>query len=209
MIKIKAGRLNNLSDARFFSTFSEWLGFDCDPLSSKALDIVKAKEMMAWVTGPRIIGEFGDAPTAIINQYATNLMLDSIEVSSIPDMANLATNISSIYYRIPIHTIDNAATLERMLASLGDQIAAFILSFEKDQIDWAKGYVKTLGLSLLQDLCELHPIILSYPFSPENVLPITQSLSLQGIELVGGNETQIGIRSFDELEPILEILEVA
>ena len=86
--KIKLSEVNNLSDARFGAAAGfDYLGFCFNPLSPSFIPPVKAKEIIDWVTGPFMVGEFGEQTVDEINQIAELLQLDMIEVNNqlLPD----------------------------------------------------------------------------------------------------------------------------
>ena len=57
-------------------------------------------------------------------------------------------------------------------------------------------------------MCSEYPIILKMPFSADNVLEIVNAIQPFAIELSGGEEQKVGIRVFDDLDPIVEQLEM-
>ncbi len=60
-------------------------------------------------------------------------------------------------------------------------------------------------ISKLTESCE---VILGAGLSPDNVLSLIDSLNLKGIVLEGGKEIKPGLKDFDELADILEVLEI-
>jgi len=208
-IKIKAGSIHNLSDARYFSTFAEWIGFNFDPSTSNALSVEKAREIMGWLAGPRFVGEFGDAPAEHVQSVLAALPLDTVQLTTPTDYTTLPTQVSSVLYHIPIDTAINESVLESIVVSQENRVAAFVLDFYPLQTTWEKLQNNDpIPLDFLADLCERFPIILSFPFTVENTLPIIEALNPLAINLVGGQEEKPGIRAFDDLDPIVELLEV-
>lgn len=50
-IAIKATHINNLTDARYFAVFAEWIGFKLANDDPQALSLDQCCELMGWVSG--------------------------------------------------------------------------------------------------------------------------------------------------------------
>ena len=59
----------------------------------------------------------------------------------------------------------------------------------------------------LKEICEAFKIILSIDFQKDTLDEILK-LNLYGLNLKGGEEERVGVKSFDELDEILDALEV-
>ena len=79
--KIKASKVANLTDARYFAAWEvDWLGFSFDPASDAYVDPKKMLAMRGWIEGPKIVGEFGVATVDSIREAYDILNLDMVQV---------------------------------------------------------------------------------------------------------------------------------
>ena len=205
--KIKASHITNLSDARYFATFTEMMSFNFDKDSKNAISISLAKEMIGWIAGPRIVGEFGNQKENYINEIANTLQIAAIQTNINLDFSKLSPIISTIIQRIEINEFVDADRLEALLFSQNQGIAYFLLDFSAYTWSELKEH-SHFSPAFLADLCSEYPIILKMPFSADNVLDIVNAIQPFAIELSGGEEQKVGIRVFDDLDPIVEQLEM-
>lgn len=207
--KIKASGINNLSDARYFSTFAEWIGFNFSPNSPNYIALDKAKELMGWLSGPRIVAEFEQQDEAYINQVCEMLQIDSIQTDVDLDFAALSPMVSTVIKRITINELMDDSRLESILIAYSGSIAYFVLDFTPSKLTWEDLQNHPyFSPSRLQEWCENFSIILQLSFVPENVLEVVEQVKPLALNLVGGTEDKVGLRAFDDLDPIVEQLEV-
>ena len=205
--KIKASHITNLSDARYFATFTEMMSFNFDSDSENAIPITLAKDMIGWIAGPRIVGEFGSQKEEAINQIANILQISDIQTDINLDFSKLNPIISTIIQKIEINEWIDADRLEALLLSQNQGIAYFLLDFSA--YTWPQLQTHPhFSPTFLADLCSEYPIILKMNFAADNVLEIVQKVQPFAIELSGGVEQKVGIRVFDDLDPIVEQLEM-
>ncbi|MGB1205888.1 MAG: hypothetical protein ACPG5B_09590 [Chitinophagales bacterium] len=205
--KIKASHITNLSDARYFATFTEMMSFNFDKDSKNSVSTSLAKEMIGWITGPRIIGEFGNQKENYINEIANSLQISDIQTNINLNFAKLNPIISTIIQRIEINEFLDADRLEALLFSQNQGIAYFLLDFSAYTWEILQKHTH-FSPAFLSDLCSEYPIILKMPFSADNVLAIVNTIQPFAIELSGGEEQKVGLRVFDDLDPIVEQLEI-
>lgn len=208
-IAIKATHITNLTDARYFAVFAEWIGFNLEPKTPQVLHTDTARELIGWLSGVRIVGEFGNSSVAYINTVANALQLDTIEVAQSVVLTGLSPIVSSIIRRVNISLATQAEDLGIWLLAQNDHTAAFVLDFsaggytwqslQKHPI-WQQGY--------LQQWCRSYPIIIKLPFDAQNVGNIIATLQPLGIELQGSDEQSIGMKAFDDINAIIEALDL-
>ena len=79
--RIKAGRITNLTDARYFAARGvSWLGFQLDAGGEGQVSPQMFSALKEWVEGPLFVGNFGASTAAEINESAELLKLDMIQV---------------------------------------------------------------------------------------------------------------------------------
>lgn len=60
--------------------WADMIGFCFDPNHPCYLEPAKAAEIIAWVSGPKICGEFGSQPAEWILDFAERLKLDAVQI---------------------------------------------------------------------------------------------------------------------------------
>ena len=205
--KIKAGNITNLSDARYFSTFTEWIGFCLDEAAPHHLDKVTAKEIMDWVTGPEKVGEFGNQPVEVINEWSQALMLETIQTATDLDASRLQPPVSRIIRRIDINEWVDADRLESILMAQSGVTTYFLLNF--GELSWSDLQQHPhFYPAFLREMCENYPIMLQLAFSTKHVVETVHELTPLALNIAGGNELKTGLRSFEDIEPVIEQLEI-
>ncbi|HRI26753.1 MAG TPA: hypothetical protein PK239_00050 [Chitinophagales bacterium] len=209
--RVKVNQITNLSDARYFATFAEWVGFNLNPDDAHFLPVATARELIGWLYGPRIIGEFGSASADFINQTAVELGLDAIQTNLPLNHQHLHPQISTVIRQIMVTPQTTVAELQNVLQESAPYTAYFLLNFTQSGATWETLANQTkpqyLNSSLLQTLCTDYNILLHINFTPQNILPILHQTQPAGIALNSGQEIKTGLRSFDEVNALIDLLE--
>jgi phosphoribosylanthranilate isomerase len=83
------------------------------------------------------------------------------------------------------------------------------MDFTKAGISWGMLEAgSSLSIGFLVTLCAEYKVILALDFFPEEALQVLGSLQPEGLSLTGGDEEKIGLKSFEELDEILDHLEM-
>ena len=191
--------VDNLSDARYAAGMAvDLLGFKLDPNDITSLDLEKFKEISEWVSGVKIVGEFGElAPEEtkqLLEAYDVNYLLISDE-AKIHEFSMLD---------IPLILKVNAENFEHVASTMNycnDLVDFFLL-------DADAGTLEPSTEKQLKELAKLYPTILGYGIDPTNASTIATELGIKGIALKGSPELRPGYKDFDEMAEILEALEV-
>lgn len=209
-IKIKASDITNLTDARYFAAKEvEWLCFNFSEGAASYIDPMKARAIFEWVEGPKIVGEFDMATADEINFYTEGWGLQAVQVGFlIPlDTVKVIKN-KPIIKEIWIEEFTNPDFIIQELTDYSPYVEAFYLNFDKNGIVWddLKNPLSMITVEDLKWICQQFNIILSIDFQPHMVDDIL-ALNLYGLSLKGGEEERIGVKSYDELDEILDALE--
>lgn len=198
---VKVGEVNNLSDARYCAGMGvEMLGFRLEDQHEHFVDPDKFREITEWVAGVKYVGEFDSADTETITSTLTAYQLDFIQTGNLEVIGSIGlTNIGLIYH-IDLSRENGLSQLDELLA-LKNRIDYIVL---ENEIDPDHIPDKSL-ISTLQDIA---PVLLACGPTSSNVETLLEELSVSGIALKGGEEIKPGIKDFDELADILELLEV-
>lgn len=208
-IKIKASDITNLTDARYFAAKEvEWLCFNFSEGAVSYIDPMKARAIFEWVEGPKIVGEFDNATADEINFYTEGWGLQVIQVGFLMPIDTVkAIKNTPIIKDIWIEEFTNPDFLVKELTAYAPHVESFQLNFDKNGITWADLKLPNAMIRIedLKDICERFNIVLSIDFQPAMLDEILE-LNLYGLTVKGGEEERIGVKSYDELDEILDAI---
>ncbi len=188
---VKAGKISNLTDARYFAAEEvQYLGFNLEEGSIGYLDPVYMRAIREWVQGPIVVGEFGRTPLHIVKEAANFFTLDVVQIT-LPDSVDEVADWSGVSI---ILEIDPAQLSPALLALWQPFISAFLVRIDAN----------TPLESLVQ--YKQFPIIWSLDAPLTTILSFIARENLYGLELIGGEEEAVGVKSFDQLNEIFEYL---
>lgn len=110
--KLKFSEITNLSDARYASgMWADFIGFCFDPSSPAYIEPNKAKEIISWISGPAIVGEFGNQPTEWILDFISSFKLKVVQVpANYSHDLNLPKGVALI---VEVNEMDSNSMLEK------------------------------------------------------------------------------------------------
>ncbi len=205
---VKAARIRHLTDARYFAVFAEWVGFPLIAQDPKSLSPTTARELMGWLSGVRFVGEFDHSPIEHINAYINELKIDTIEVTQHTSLIGLSPMVSSVMRRIPFDHLTDIAALDTWLADNHRATSAFVFDWtNNDPPEWIYQTAPETA-NYLRRWCTQYQILFQLPFEIEIMQTIIADFRPFGIELSGSDEQQIGLKTFDELNELVEQLQL-
>lgn len=193
--------VDNLSDARYSAGMGvDLIGFRLDPHDDSSLSPEKFKEISEWISGVKIVGEFGDTRPDEVEVALDKFKIDYLLISD----ESQINAFSKFDIPLILSIIVNEKTKSDMSSTFNycsGYVEYFLLESELNKLDAAeKSFVNSCAINF--------PIILGYGLEKENVKTIVNELQLQGISLKGSSEIRPGYKNFDEMADILEVLEV-
>ena len=193
--------VDNLSDARYAAGMAvDLVGFKLDPKEDASLNLEKFKEIAEWISGVKIVGEFGDSDPdrtkELLEQFEVHYLLISDE-SRIHDFSMLGV---PLIFKVAVDE-DGFKSLESTMNFCAGSVDYFLLESNIDILD-------STVENLISKLANNYPIILGYGVNENNAKTITSNLNLKGIALKGSPELRPGYKEFDEMADILEALEI-
>lgn len=95
---LKFSNISNLSDARYAAgMWADFIGFCFDPSSPSYLEPPKAQSIISWVSGPAIVGEFGDQPIEWITDFSRQLSIQVVQIpATYKDLSIFETGLKTI-----------------------------------------------------------------------------------------------------------------
>ncbi len=190
--------ITNLSDARYCAGMGvEMIGFCFDSQSDDFIEPSIALGIMGWISGVKIVAEFGDDSHEYIVMVAKDLKPDFILIdSSFDNLGGADPNFgdnTDIIYRINL--ANELKTYPR--------IGSYIL-LENSATDLNNYYVNFNK----KEMSESYKLILSTGFGKENIDEVQNVYQPYGYSLKGGKEIAPGLKDFDHLAEILEAIEL-
>ncbi len=194
-MEVLARRITNLTDARYFAAKDvAYLAFNMEAGTEGYLDPMYMQAMREWVEGPIITGEFNEGTSLeIINEAVRFFNLGAVIV---PDtLRHAQIEAPEIIVKIMLHREQTSA----IEPPNTENITALLLELNDASVSWLD----------MQDLLAHTsiPIILQFDADPVALPDILRYVLPYGISLTGGDEEAVGVKSFDEVEEIFDLLE--
>lgn len=211
MVKIKVSSVSNLTDARYFAAKEvNWLGFSLEVGSSGYIAPATMLAIREWVDGVSFMGEFSFSSTEDLQRAVTNYRLDGIQVGMFTPSETLIAlhGQTSVFREIVIRPDTDIAALHSEISATAHLTAASMLSFIPNRISWNQLQAGLpLNTSDLRELCQEFPIFLDLHWDMPSLEAALSNVNPYGIVLHGGDEEKTGVKSFDELDELFELLE--
>ncbi len=191
--------VNNLSDARYCAGMGvDLLGFRLDPDQENHLDASRFKEITDWISGVKIVGEFGALPTGHIRQILPELNPDYMLVPTI----NLLDGYTELNKPL-ILSMEIDQITDSVLAELNYRSG----TFEYILVTGNSTHITDSEKSRVSELSILHPVMLGFGFDEHTAGILVTELGAEGISMGGSSEIRPGYKDYDVLADILEALE--
>lgn len=197
LCKVKISNVTNLSDARYAAAVGiDYIGFCFDPSSENYIAPIKAKEMIDWLSGSHIVGEFGHQSPEEIKDISELLNIDVVEVNNriLPD--ELLTIGKAIIKKIDLAEY-NEDQLTNELQAYSSVCDAFHLFHSKSNTEPQYSFT---------NLSSSFQLIYGFEITPTSVKSIIDTYKPYAINVSGGMEEKVGIKDFDELSDLLEVI---
>lgn len=197
---IKAGHLENLTDARYFAAKDvAWLGFDLDPNDPESISIQELNAIREWVEGPKIIAEvgfLGFEADRILSQLSG---IDGIQVSGFTQLDHSLLGPGQIVIREFIVQPNGDLPADLSVLNEGEIL---LLDLEKNGVDpEALGKSDEAYLEWLKDMAgDVRNVILDVPFAGDRLHAFVKDFKPWAIQLKGSGEEKVGFKSFDEID---------
>lgn len=187
--KIIASQVQNLTDARYFAAWGvEYMTFSID---TEPINLTDIKEIMEWVEGPIFAVEYNnDITIDLINSQLQALEIDHVIVST-----------DSV---TPLR-IQGWETVEKITVSHLDQTSSdrrYILCVDTPYNGLSQSDKKAIAYT-----AEDSKLYIDAPFTTVD-LDAWIALGITGIVLRGSEEEKVGVKSYHDLDDIMEALEI-
>lgn len=200
---VKASSVTNLSDARYFSAYPvDWLSYQCNPISKKYVDKNTIHAFLGWVSGPKCCLEVSGLQQDAIERLLSEISADGLELDS-SQQFNANGKELTIFRRLYLSPASSFESLQQEITSLKNSTDYFILDFTLNQISLADDFIKALKLN---QLCDQYSILLDATIDSKRVNSFLE-LGIYGLNIQSGEEQKVGLRSFDDIQDLMEELD--
>lgn len=197
---MKISSVSNLSDARYCAGMGvNQLGFCFDASNSSAVSPELFVEIKNWVAGVQFVGEFEGLSTDEVAQIQQNLPLDYIEITNLELVESVGVLGKPLIFKLELTTDGDVEKLPPTLSYLDELVEYMVIDSKNPD----------LFESINKSVSFYHgrvKLIRAFDVSIESVNSINGFI---GIQLMGTEEEQPGLKDYDEVMDILEVLEVS
>jgi phosphoribosylanthranilate isomerase len=192
--------VDNLSDARYCAGMGvDMIGFRLDPGHENYLDTSKFKEISDWISGVKIVGEFGTLTSEELKDILTQYKLDYILTSDISQLDDYKKLDFPLIVKLDVEAITDELTTELNFRTG---------SFDYLLIDSSDKTISENHKEVISQIASQHPVLLGYGFNEHDASELVTALGTEGISMTGSSEIRPGFKDYDQLADILESLEV-
>jgi len=194
---IKASRINNLTDARYFAAREvHFLGFNLEEGTPGYLEPMVMNAIREWVEGPVIVGEFATKPLDYVREAAHFFNLPAVQINARTHGTALSDfDGVDILLEIPN---DNASETLRILEATSGNVRHFILNG-----------VGNIAPETWRSLASRFSILLNPEGDTDAAIASIHAIQPAGIVVEGGDEERVGVKSFEEIDVLLDAVEIS
>jgi len=186
---VKVGNITNLSDARYCAGMGvEMLGFNVVEDTPHYISPASYQEIRGWLSGPLVVAELYAANAKTINNVLGDYHPDLFELS-VHELGLITDTNTGLILSVDKNSLD-----PQLLEQWKHRIRFLAVS----QADYENNVVNHLKNDF---------DILVAANDSTNIAALTADSRVKGITLLGGQEIKPGLKDFDALASILELLE--
>jgi len=207
MVLIKASKVKHLTDARYFSARgAAILGFHLDPDTEEFIRPEAVSAITEWVDGVEFSGEFGHSEADQMIHLGELLNLKYIQIPHFfnrDDIQRLSD--FKVIRQLVMQKESRFEEIRTIIEEEAHQVVAFDLNFAAAGLD-PFGF-ELINPDQLNELLQLQQIFLNAAFRPDSIANIKKLELLPGLTFSGTNEEKTGLKSFENIDLILDYLE--
>lgn len=204
---LKFGELTNLSDARFAAgSQANFLGFSLDPDSENYIEHDDLNEILGWIEGVGLVGEFGKQDFEEIRDAIQQYKLDYVQLNETEHFFSLSKLKAQIIQNLDLATFRDREELEYFIEDSYQNITYYMFSIYNDE-DLEAFLNDSDFKKRIKDFTDDLNVILNLPFNAENIIDLTKEFKPFAINIYAGGEERPGYKDFDELIEMVESLD--
>jgi phosphoribosylanthranilate isomerase len=207
MVSLKASKIRHLTDARYFSAKgASIMGFH---LESGTTDFIRPDTVSAiseWVDGVEFCGEFTHSGTEQMLNLASLLNLEYLQIPHFFGRDQIGElRAFKVIRQIVIQSNSAFDEIKNTIEAETPMVAAFELNFTAAGLD--PFAFELLNPNQMNELLQLHQIFLYANFRTDSIANIKKLELLPGLTFSGTDEEKTGLKSFENIDRILDYLE--
>jgi phosphoribosylanthranilate isomerase len=197
---VKVGRISHLSDARYCAGMGvEILGFDLNTGSPHYVTPQQFKEMTAWLSGVKTVGEVSEITPESLKTLLEDYPVDYIQ-AKYADWQSLVLFPVGLIVEINWQSDISVQKIWQQYAAFSRNISYFLI--EKS------GFLSPEEENEIRWLAARFPVLLSAEIQEEQLISLTEKSPFAGLALKSDVEEKPGFTNTDRLAEILEKLEM-
>ena len=200
---VKISSVTNLSDARYCAgMYVNMIGFDLEENSKNYTSSQKFNEITGWLSGVDFVAEFESThPEKILGLVTEYKGVNFIEIQ---EETHLRLLVNSSYGIIFKKNLISDEDLDDLIAkSMFFKDFGVILYLVSESLE-----INDTIIQKLKTLASTAEVLLGFGIEPESLRNLIEETGVKGIALEGGEEIKPGLKDFDQLAEILEVLEI-
>lgn len=199
---VKVSHVTNLSDARYCAGMGvDMIGYNLDENHPKFIDLARMREISNWISGIHSVGEFSGDNIYNMNYLSEQLNLDVIQLNH-PVNPQLLSGLKKPAIQKLNITAEDIPELNQLVKKYADGEKASFILLDSDSLHSVHGLEQKLS-----EVCSEYRILLGFGVKKEDLDIILNKIVPAGIELKGGEEIKPGLKDYEHLSEILELLE--
>jgi phosphoribosylanthranilate isomerase len=177
------------------------LGFSLEKTSENFVSPEKFKEITDWLSGLEYVAEFNFShPESMLAQLQDYPGIQYIEPTEEIHLGMLANTNYGLILRKQVNHLDALEELISKSATYKENEITLLLVSDTLELDQNT-------ISKIKSLAKQCQILLGFGLEASSVEKTAEVTGVKGIALQGGEEIKPGLKDFDELADILEVLE--
>lgn len=199
---VKVSNVNNLSDARYCAgMYVNWMGFNLEDHSPNYTSPQKFQEITDWLSGPEYVGEFDNSHPDTILKTVANYDIRIIQIREEVHLQMLLNTSFRLMLKQTIRNHDDMLHLIAIAPSLHENDVVLLLESDLP-------HLTAEMMDSIRHLSGQTDVLLGFGFTAETVEKVLDQTRVKGIALNGGDEIKPGLKDFEDLAGILEVLEL-
>lgn len=199
--KILASKINNLSDARYFAAYPvDWLSFIGNPDAEEYIPIDQINEILGWIEGPKVIMDARGCTPTQIQSFTSEVVVSGLLIHSEQSVSAEQEEHYDIFRIIQLSLDSDLSVIEANIHQTGN-CDYLIFDFQTNGVD-----TDILFNPIFQSLMTIKPSFIDAAMSVKDVSQFLET-GAEGLVITSGQEEKVGLRSFEDIQDLMEELE--
>lgn len=201
--RVKICGLTSLEDARFCAAAgADYLGFVLVESSPRHVTPDHAREIVAWIRGPRTVGVFSDADPDTVNRVVRDVGFDMVQLHGRESVSDCRRILAPVIKVIPVTSETPEPDLETDIECYRD-VSEFILL--DTAVNGATGGTgRTFDWQIAVQAARRISLFMAGGLSPDNVSAAVQRVHPFGVDVSSGVEAAPGVKDFDKVTSFID-----